>query len=367
MFLTRSLNVGGAERQLVLLSTALHRQGIAVRVLSLYGGTLEVELRNAGVQVEALGKRSRWDVLGFFLRFRKALLDYRPDVVYGFLPVPNILAVLAKRLRPGLKVIWGVRASDMDLTKYDYAWKWVDRLQRVLSRFADRIVANSHAGRDHHVKRGFPADKMIVIPNGIDTERFRFSAQGRERMRAQWGLSEAHLVIGIVARLDPAKGYETFLQAGALLAKRHPSVRFVCVGDGSARYREKLRTLAEDLGIADSVIWAGSRDDVPDVCSAFDVVCSASYTEGFSNAIGEAMSCERPCVVTDAGDSAWILGEPDRVVPPRDASALAAACERVIAAGTQARTAMGVSGRARIVEHASVEALVARTRALLES
>lgn len=325
VLLIRSLDIGGAERQLVELAKGLHRRGVAVRVLTFYaGGALRPELEADGVAVQDLGKRGRWHVLTFFLRLITDLRAYRPQVLYSFLPVANILATLVRPVvDPRMRVVWGVRASNVDLARYDWTFQAVAWLERALSQYADAIVVNSRAGYDYHAALGFPSRRMHVIANGIDTERFRFDAEGRQRVRSEWNVADDELLIGLVARLDPMKGHETFLQAAARFVREVPRARFACVGDGPPTYRDHLQSLGAELGLHNHIIWAGARSDMPAVYSAFDIATSSSYGEGFSNAIAEAMACERPCVVTDVGDSRLIVGECGAVV--RTASAIALA------------------------------------------
>jgi glycosyltransferase involved in cell wall biosynthesis len=325
VLLIRSLDIGGAERQLVELAKGLHRRGVAVRVLTFYrGGALRPELEAEGVAVQHLGKRSRWHVLRFLYRLVWTLRAYRPDALYSFLPVANILATVVRPLVDRrMRVVWGIRASNMDLSHYDWTFRLVARFERFFARCADAIVVNSRAGRDYHVALGFPAERMCVIPNGIDIERFRFDAEGRRRVRSEWGVADDELLIGLVARLDPIKGHETFLQAAARFVREVPRARFACVGDGPPAYRDHLQALAAELGLSDRVILVGARSDMPAVYSAFDMATSSSYGEGFSNAIAEAMACERPCVVTDVGDSRLIVGECGAVVRTGDPIALA--------------------------------------------
>ena len=354
---------------MVLLACALHRAGMAVQVLTFYpGGALRAELASAGVPVIDLAKRGRWDVIPFLVRLVHALRRYRPDVLYSFLPVANILAVLARLFSGRTRVIWGVRASDMNLSGEEPIVRWVAYTEARLARFADKIIANSQAGQTYHITKGFPADKFVVVPNGIDTARFRFSAIGRHRIRGEWGVQNGELLVGIAARMDPMKGYETFLHAAALVASHRSDVRFACVGDGPEGYCKELVDLGEQLGIADKVIWASGRPDMPEVYSAFDIACSSSsYGEGFSNAVGEAMSCERVCVVTDVGDSARIVGETGRVVPAKEPSALAAALHALLLMDDSTRGAIGAAARKRIEENASVHKLLKETLAALEA
>ncbi len=363
VFLIRSLEYGGAERQLVMLARGCRARGLATTVVVFYpGGVLEGELRAEAVPVRSLDKRGRWEVARFLLRLGRMLREERPDILHGYLEVSNLLTVLFKPLLPRTKAVWGIRASNVDLRRYGWVSRLNFRLQRLLSRYADLLIVNSKAGLSYHVARGFPGEKMVVVPNGIDTGRFRRDHEGRRRVREAWRVGDDEDLIGLVGRFDPMKDHRTFLQAAALLAKARDTVRFVCVGDGPARYREELRALGEELGLARRVIWAGARTDMPAVYSALDILSlSSAYGEGFPNVVGEAMACGVPCVVTDVGDAAWIVGDTGVVVPSGDPRALAEGWGRVLGASRHHRSALGQQARARIVREFGLEAFVQRT------
>jgi glycosyltransferase involved in cell wall biosynthesis len=362
----RSLNVGGAERQLVNLAVTLRRRDVPVEVLTFYsGGALRLELAREGVPVTDLGKRGRWDVLPFLYRLFRHLRRRRPAVLYSFLPMANIVAVSVAAFVPGTRVVWGVRASNMDLDRYDALSRLAFRSECRLSRRADLIIANSGAGKRYHVERGFPEQRVVVIPNGIDVDRFARTDAGRRAVRAEWGLAEDEIVIGLVARIDPMKDHRSFLEAAARLSMDHDTVRFACVGEGPALATGDLRALADRLGLGGKVIWAGARQDMANVYSALDVIVSSSYGEGFSNVIAEAMACEVPCIVTDVGDSAWIVGDTGDVVPARNAEALRQAMAVLAARSAPERAAIGVRARARVASHFSVETLADRTLSIL--
>ncbi len=357
----RSLEIGGAERQLVVLAQGLKARGVDVRVLTFYpGGALRGELEAAGVPVADLAKRGRWDVLPFFFRLAGWLQRERPAVLYSFLPTANTLGVIAGRLLGVSRIVWGVRASNVDLSRYDWLARVDAFIARHLACFADRIVCNSRAGAHFHGAAGYPCDKLVVIENGIDTACFSYDPEGRVRVRREWGVADDEALIGLVARLDPMKGHETFLHAAARLAREAPKVRIVCVGDGPAEYARVLKELAASLGLT-GLISAGARSDMAAVYSALDIATSSSYGEGFSNAIAEAMACERVCVVTDVGDSARIVGETGWVVPARDPAALAQAWAAALRLSPGERLDRGRAARARIEAEFSLAGMVEKT------
>ena len=366
LFLIRALDYGGAERQAVTLAKALKARNHTVAVALFYpGGPLTHTLETEQIPVLSLDKKGRWETVGFMWRLLRLVKEYRPDIIHSYLSVANILTILIKPLLPGVKLVWGVRASDMDLSRYHWLYTLSWRAECRLSRFADRIIVNSRAGRNFAQTHGFPEANMVVVPNGIDTDQFKPDKHARTRQRRAWGIDDDEPLIGLVARLDPMKGHPVFLAAAARLAEAHRAARFVCVGDGPAAYRDELKTLAHALGLDDRLIWAGASSDMVAVYNALDISTSSSgFGEGFSNTIGEAMACEVPCVVTDVGDSAWIVEERRCVVAAGDSEALCSAWLELLS-DPERCAALGRAARLRIEKHFSVRQLTERTEQLL--
>ncbi|HKT41080.1 MAG TPA: glycosyltransferase [Rhodanobacteraceae bacterium] len=361
LFLVRSLRQGGAERQLVALACGLHRRGWPVTVVCCYGGgVFQAELENAGVTLVDLHKRGRWDVAGFMWRLLRTLRASHAEIVHGYMTLGNMLALLARAARPRTRVVWGVRSTIIDRTRRDWLSRLNFRLSRSAARLADRIIANSEAGAAHHASLGYPHARIRVIPNGIDTERFRFDAAGRVRLRGEWHVDDHCTLVGLVGRIDPMKDHATFMRAAASLAARDDRLRFVCVGGGDSRFAQGIKALATRLGLDARLVWAGPRNDMAAVFSALDIAVSSSCGEGFSNVIAEAMACGRPCVVTDVGDSARIVGACGAVVEAGDPQALADAIARVRRKledpGEAAR--LHAAARTRIEESYSLDALL---------
>ncbi|MDN5869961.1 MAG: glycosyltransferase [Nitrococcus sp.] len=349
------------------LLRGLKVRGWAVAVACFYaGGPLQYEVEKVGIPVHDLGKRGRWDVLQFMWRTARLLWTERPEILHSYLPVPNLLSVFLLIFFRKMRVIWGVRASDMDLSHYDRLRRVSFWLERRCAGFPHMVIANSEAGARIRIAQGFPVSTMRAIPNGVDTERFRLDVDGRLRLRSKWGIAAKAVLVGVVGRLDPMKGHSTFLQAAAAVTRNNSHCRFVCVGDGPPEYTNALRRAALGLGVDGRVIWAGARDDMAAVYSALDIACSSSsWGEGFSNAVAEAMACERACVVTDVGDSAAIVGDAGRVVPPSDPAALSSAVLELLRLGHEGRSQLGAQGRRRVVELFSVERMLdATTQAL---
>ena len=366
VFLVRSLNYGGTEQQLVQIAKGLRARGLSLLIVVFYkGGALEKDLCEAEVPIRVLGKSGRWDVFGFLWQLIALIRKERPDLIYSLLAVPNILSVLSKLFLPSVLIVWGLRASNVDLSCYDWFVRFSYRLERRLSPIAQLIIVNSRAGAVFAREKGFPVEKMIVIPNGIDVQRFRPEPESGKPLRDIWGVSDRDILVGLVGRLDPIKDHATFLGAAALLVREKEDVRFVCIGEGSETYKNTLLNLSERLGLGRRVIWAGAYADMPAIYNALDIVCSSSFGEGFSNVIGESMACGVPCVVTNVGDSAWIVGGTGEVVPAKDPEAFAAGCRRLIDR-LEKPSLLKMEARDRIVQNFSVEMLVGRTCHALE-
>jgi glycosyltransferase involved in cell wall biosynthesis len=364
-FLIRDLNYGGAQKQLVTLVKGINQQCFDVTVLYFYsGGPLEKDLKDSGIKLICLEKRERWDVFSFFLRVIRHIKYIQPDILHGYLNESNLLTIFLKPFFPSIRIIWGVRECDATSNLYGWLGRLLSQLECILSPLADQIIVNSYAGKDHYLSYGFPADTMAVIPNGIDTECFKPDQESRAKLRTGWGIPENTILIGLVGRLDPRKDHPTFLRAAALLHQEIQDIRFICVGGTKNRtqelYQQELYRLTEELGISEKVIWTGARADMPAVNNALDMSISSSYSEGFPNVIGEAMACGVPCVVTDVGDSAWIVGDTNLIVSPKDPEALKHAIYSLIK-NLSTNNYSKNNIRQRIIDNFSVRQLVLKT------
>jgi glycosyltransferase involved in cell wall biosynthesis len=348
-FLIRSLAIGGAERQLVALANGLATRGHRISLLLLYAeGDLLADL-DPRVDIVDLGKRHRYDLVRFLRRFTGALTRLRPDLLYSWLQVPNLMSGLATWLPSAPAVAWSVRGTDIDPDSYDLARRLVDAAVLRISHRPAVIIANAEATRRELVTHGVAVSRIAVVPNGIDLTRFRPDPEARERIRREFGVQEAAPIIGMVARLDPMKDHATLLAAAALFLPAHPAARLVVVGDGPDTLRCELFARAEVAGIGGRIIWTGLRHDLPALYGGFDLcTLSSRFGEAFPNVLGEAMACGVPCVATDIGDSAELIGPCGRIVPPEAPMALAEAWQDLLARPAEDRRQLGIKARARI-------------------
>jgi glycosyltransferase involved in cell wall biosynthesis len=361
LILTRTLKYGGAQRQAVVLTNELARRGHDVWIAPFYGGgELEQGLDVLRVHLVALNKRSRWDLLPVFWKLLRTASGERFNLIFALGLGPNLMATLLHGFLPKTILFWSIRKSYTEVLDEErpseFGW-----LARTMARFADRVVFNSQSGLGHAIYRGYPPDKLICIPNGINTREFYPDAESGARVRTEWGFGRSQKLVGLVGRLDPAKNHADFLRAAARVAQKRSDVHFVCLGEGPAEFKSRLQALSRELEIEDKVRWIAPRRDMRGVYNALDLCCLSSITEGFPNVIGEAMACARPCVATDVGDCRLIVGETGRVVSLGDANALAQGMlDQLSSADT-----WNERGRERIVENFSTVRLGSRIEEVL--
>ncbi len=356
VLLIRDLGFGGAQRQLVTLARGLHGSQFDVTVVTFYGGPLAADLEAAGVPHHSVGKRQRWDLFGFFWRLARLLRRLRPGFVHGYLAESNLMALLLKPFCGWPRVIWGVRDSESDAHQWGVLGKASFKLNCLLSRFADRIIANSAAGRRWYRERGFPLedDRFVVVPNGIDIGRFQPRPE----------LAPSDPVLGIIGRLNPMKDHPTFLRAVALVTQEHPEARFEIIGDGPPSYLADLQIRAHNL----PVTFHSAQSDLENVYPRLSaLVSSSAYGEGFSNVLGEAMACGVPCIATDVGDANVVLGDTGFLCPPRDAAALASAMKRFLALSAGERAALSRKARQRIEQNFTIPQMINRTAKVVQA
>lgn len=362
MFLIRSINIGGAEKQLLTLLRGLDRSRIDPVVVTFYpDGELLSEYLNSGVRVISAGKRGRWDILPFISNLSGIILNEKPDVIMSYLVAANLLAMLLKPFTPRIKLIISIRHSYVRNEDYDTLNRVIYFLQDKLAWLSDQILVNSYTGARMAAERGMPQDKMVVIPNGIDTTQFRADINARRRTRKELGISETAMVTGIIGRIDPIKDHETFIKAASIVLKTKPDMVFLVVGSGSPQFESELRSTTRSLGIESSFKWVASQKDVQGIYNVLDMCVSASIGEGFSNVIAEAMACEVPCVVSDVGDSRRIVGETGMVFAPGDVQGLAARIQHLATLPPQDRSSLGRAAREKIVKEFSLEKMVEAT------
>jgi len=361
LHLITTLDTGGAEMMLYRLLSKMERKSFESKVISLTEiGPVGKKIQALGIRVQALEMQRYFANPVAVLRLVRSLRQNPANVVQTWMYHADLLGVLVSRLVETPNLVWTIRCSSVPFNRYRPLTGLIVKLCSLLSAIPDAIIVNSSAGIRHHVKLGYTPGRMHLIPNGFDVERFRPDSGARFSIRTELGLPEDAIIIGLVARWDSLKGHSTFVQAASLIARESNSIYFLLIGKGVTWETAKLATLIRDTGFQDRMILLGQRDDMPRLTAAFDIACSSSITEGFPTTIGEAMACGVPCVVTDVGDSAAIVGETGRVVQRGDATAFAHACKELIALGPDGRRELGCRARTLIISQYGLSGIARR-------
>jgi len=344
---------GGTENHVLDLLSGIHRDRVQPTVVVLALAGLLPEIAAMGIETHALrirhllgpdGLRTLGRLLALFRRIR-------PDLVVTYHPGADLVGPPAARAT-GARVASCRRDLGFTRTRKHRA------LQRPMNLLVQSMIAVSSAVRDAVVRaEGYPADRIVVIPNGCDPDRFRPVPTG---VRRELGIGEDEVVVGTLSNFGRIKGYDVMVPAALEVLSRQPKVRFCFVGKDEAAENELERWQEVCRPAGDRIVFAGSRRDVPEVLSSYDVFLQASHSEGFSNSILQAMACGRPVVATDVGGNRELVDAASGVlVAAGDRAGVVRALEEMLADPERRRRA-GLAARERAVTTFSKARMVER-------
>jgi len=352
-YVIKSMVMGGSQTHLTQVLRLLDRTRFDPVLYCLTGdGVLLDEVRALDVPVFAPAAGASFKGLGLTARIvalTRALRRQPVDIAHNYLLRANLVGSISARLARVPMVVGSKRGC--------HQRRGLELLSaRIGNALADRVMVNADAVREFvHDNERCPREKMVVIPSGVDTDRFRPLAA--THLKARLGLPEDRTVVGVVTRMRVRKGVEEFIRAIARVRETHPDVYGVFVGEVSLD--ETLQGLVRGLALEGHLALLGRRNDMPEVFGAFDVFVLSSHDEGMSNAILEAMALEKPVVATDVGGTCEVVkhGHSGLLVPPKDPEALAGAIAELLAQPIRARE-MGRLGRRIVEEGFSAHAMV---------
>ena len=347
LFVMEDLCFGGTQRQMVELACRLDRSRFRVSMLVLTGRTdLDAQVEQAGIRVEYLG-RSRKVNPFFFALMPAALKRLAPDVLVPCTALPNIWGRLWGRLL-GIPIVGTVRGGGAPRRQHE----------RFLWRLTDHMVCNSEALADVLSGLGIPAARLAYVPNGVDTERFRFDSEGRMEVRARYGFTDDECVVGLLGRFDLVKGQrETIAALAKLVGEGVRNIRLMLLGFSTATLQEEVEAWIREAGMERYVTITGKVPDVTACLSALDVgVVASLWSETIARAALEIMACGRPLVSTSVGVMPDLLPA-SALVAPGDVDALA---------GVLRRAATDEAWRRDLAGHCSERIMTLRDQDFLE-
>ena len=356
------LAAGGAETMLYRLLSKMDTARFENEVISLTSlGEIAEKIEANGVPVRALGMRkgvpNPIPVARLFHWIRRS----QPQVVQSWMYHANLIGGLTARLARHTSVVWGIHHVNLEPRVNKRLTIWIAEVCASMSKWLPScVVFCSQAALRSHTLLGYAAKKMVVIPNGLDLDEFKPDPTARVCVREELGIGAEAIVIGIAARFHVLKDYRNFVQAAGWLRKRFSDVHFVMCGLDITPDNRELKQWINDSGVRMHCHLLGKRRDMARLFSAFDIATSSSTSEAFPLSVGEAMACGTPCVVTDVGDSALIVGDTGRVVAPGDPDGLATAWSELIEAGPEVRHHLGIAARRRVHQHFALASVVRR-------
>jgi glycosyltransferase involved in cell wall biosynthesis len=365
------LSTGGAEMMLYQMLTKTDQARYNPSVISLIDrGTLGDRIEALGIPIYTIGMEpGKIPTPNIIWKLVNTVRQIQPDLIQGWMPHGNlaaqIAAIFASRKIP---VLWDIQSSLYSLALEKKLTGIVLKIGAYLSRLTYKIVYVSKVAQAQHEALGFATDKSCFIPNGIDVNLFVPSREAKVKFRQELGLPETSFLIGLICRYHPQKDHPNFIKAAALLLKNKPDIHFIMVGSEVDSQNPDLHKLIQELGITSQIHLLGERKDISYIAAALDIAGSASaFGEASPLIVAESMSAGVPCVVTDVGDSGWMVGDTGRVVPPKDPQALANAWQELIDLEAGEREALGKLARSRVIECFSLDSVVANYEQLYES
>jgi glycosyltransferase involved in cell wall biosynthesis len=355
----------GAQRQLLELVKGLDKKRFRPVVLTLRSeGSMEVEFKAVPeLELISLGRKGKYDLLCLY-KIIGIIRGMKVDVVQPFLTPATFFSLLpALVCHTPVKIVTERLSSGR--TDLGFGYRLYLKIEDLLSRFADRAIANSKAGEEYLIQRGVDHNRIGVIYNGLNFERLSAGKEDIERVRRRLDVPFGGKVVGMIARLFPQKRHDVFLQASTFIDAVMPDTRFAIVGDGPLR--SHLENRSQELGIASKVTFFGEQREVGPYISAFDIAVLTSEAEGCSNSVLEAMALAKPVVATDVGGNRELVshGESGFLVPAGDAKAVAQAILYLVRNPEVART-MGQRARRRVASRFSISKMVQQYESLYE-
>lgn len=355
-----SLEDGGAQRILARLVAATCGQ-VVNEVLTVVRPTDRAmrEYSELGVSVHHVGASHPALSALTITKIASRIRRFEPHILQGWMYHANLFTTLASKWSGSqASVLWNVRHVAESQARDGCMTRALIRAARFFAGSVDKILFNSHRSRMQHERLGYPSAKSLVIHNGFDLQKFVMDRSLGEAWRLKHGFSKEEFLIGHAARYHPVKNHAGLLRAFSAVA--HSGCRLVLVGDRVGPQNSELRRLAADLGCAARVVFRGPEPDMNAFYNAIDLLVLPSLSEAFPNVIGEAMCCGRPCLATDVGDVAELMGECGWLVKSGDGGALRECLAFVLRMDRTRLSSFGATGRERIANHFNIQSMAKR-------
>lgn len=344
-----NLKLGGAEKMLYKLLQNIDREKYQIEVITLTDrGVYGHKIEKLGINVHEI-KMSKIPKIRYLYKLRAITKD--ADIVQTWMYHADFLGYLITRFQKSKKLIWGIRRTSLNPEEIKKSTLLIAKMNMLFSKNVNNIISCSITAKQAHINYGYAEKNIIVIPNGFELNKSYFDKVARKIIRNRLAIENKKVLIN-VARWNIAKDHDTLIKAYKKI--ENDSTYLIMIGPGINQENKELLELIMKHNIKHYSLL-GPQSHINDYLSASDVYVSSSRSEGFPNVIGEAMACELPCVVTDAGDSSYIVAETGIVVPIEDTEALAKGINQMINLSFTERSKLGKKARNRIEENFDIK------------
>jgi glycosyltransferase involved in cell wall biosynthesis len=353
LHIINTLDIGGAQTVLAQLLEDWDDSGDQQMLISLRNrAQLSGRIEALNIPVEHINLLPGKIEPAKFLKLIQSIRACQPDVVQTWLYHADLIGSVAVRLVSRAPIVWGVHHTMANRHSVKSStWNVVKLLSLLSNYLPAHIVCCSQSAYQTHLDLGYPSQKMTIVPNGIDTQLFRPDPYAHAQLCDELGLPAQAKLIGMFARFHPQKDHDTLISAAAIIINRNPDVHFVLAGEGVDKSNKQLHDKISCAGIQNNVHLLGSRQDMPRLNAGMHIVTlSSSYGEALPMTLCEAMSCAVPCVATDIGDTAALLGNTGSIVNPQNPQALADAWQNILELSDMEYNHLSNLARQRVLE-----------------
>lgn len=343
------LNMGGAETMLYKLLTHIDKDKYEVNVISMTDdGIYARKIRDLGFEVTSLNIKKSKLIRGF-RRAKRLIAD--TDIIQTWMYHADLFGYILYKSSKVRKLIWGIRRSNLEPKLNKKSTIIIAKINSKLSKKVDKIVSCSTKAKEVHQKFGYSDGNLLVIPNGFEVKQFNKDAGAKLKISKIIGEKGDIPYIAHVGRWNILKDYGNFIKALNKVKQQGINFHAVLVGTNIDESNQELMGLIQRYDLINNISLLGRRDDIPTIMSGADIFVSSSRGEGFPNVIGEAMACETPCVVTDVGDSAYIVGDTGKIVPSKDSLSLSNGIIELLNLHENERKQLGSIARQRVIDN----------------
>ncbi len=343
----QTLGFGGAENMLIKLVNQDITNEILILTL-IDECPLRDKVKNKNVSIVSLSDRKSINIFKAAYRTNKISKKFKPDILQAWMYHSELIGLVIKILNPSIKLFWNIRCSTEEWKNLRLRNKLILKILICCAGLVSSIFVNSKSELRSDITLGYPKKKLYYIPNGFEDVDISSKPDKRKKLVDKFGLGSDAIIIGMVARNDPAKDHDNILDALIKLKNLVSNVHLIIVGTG---FDQKFIYKVNNLNLQNNVHFYGASINVFDAILGFDIGVLSSMSESFPNVIAEYMLAALPVVCTDISDVREIIGEEGFVIPAQNSQILNDTLYSVILISEKEKNKLGIAARQRILEN----------------